>query len=112
MEERFEETHVFVAQVFTLPTNSYYSEMPAVYCDASGAVFEAEKVRLSEKLWFHRSCFTCKACRGFLDVLRCGDNEDGYDDGNVDDIVDESDSLLPTPPTTQVDHWSRWGGVL
>ena len=80
--------------------------------DASGAVFEAEKVRLSEKLWFHRSCFTCKACRGFLDVLRCGDNEDGYDDGNIDDIVDESDGLLPTPPTTQVDHWSRWGGVL
>ena len=44
--------------------------------DASGAVFEAEKVRLSEKLWFHRSCFTCKACRGFLDVLRCADNDD------------------------------------
>ena len=56
--------------------------------EASGTVFEAEKVRLSEKLWFHRSCFTCKACHGFLDVLRWDDDggydyDGGYDDGNL-----------------------------
>ena len=86
--ERFEETHVLVVQVFNLPPTNSYLLLVVFISDASGAVFEAEKVRLSEKLWFHRSCFTCKACHGFLDVLRWGDDggydyDGGYDDGNL-----------------------------
>ena len=77
--------------------------------DFSGAVFEAEKVRLSEKLWFHRSCFTCKACHGFLDVLRCTDNDGDEESSNIDETdIGNNDS----PSTIQADHWSRWGGLL
>ena len=74
--------------------------------DVSGAVFEAEKVRLSEKLWFHRSCFTCKACHGFLDVLRCTDNDGDIDETEIDNGNNDS------PSTTQADYWSRWGCLL
>ena len=83
--------------------------------DFSGAVFEAEKVRLSEKLWFHRSCFTCKACHGFLDVLRCCDNDGDEDSSNIDESeigIGNNDSTTTHPTTTQADHWSRWGGLL
>ena len=70
-----EETHVFVAKVFfAYPSKFMFIDGGGIN-DVSGTVFEAEKVRLSEKLWFHRSCFTCKACHGFLDVLRCTDSD-------------------------------------
>ena len=35
-----------------------------------GAVFEAEKVIISNKLVFHKSCFSCKGCKGNLDVSK------------------------------------------
>ena len=36
----------------------------------TGILYEAERIRISEKLMFHRSCFTCAGCLGSLDALK------------------------------------------
>ena len=36
----------------------------------SGVVYEAEKVIVSSKLVFHKSCFSCKLCSAALDVMK------------------------------------------
>ena len=36
----------------------------------SGVLYEAEKVIVSDKLMFHKSCFSCKLCSAALDVMK------------------------------------------
>lgn len=36
----------------------------------SGVVYEAEKVRVADKIWFHKNCFSCLKCKGTLDTLK------------------------------------------
>jgi len=43
----------------------------------SGAVFEAEKVKVSDKLWFHKSCFSCRHCKDHLDILKLNIGPEG-----------------------------------
>ena len=68
----------------------------------SGVVYEAEKISVSNDLFFHRSCFLCQICSGPLDVMKLniGPGREIYCKSCYKDVMEATRSISLAPTDT------------